>query len=361
MATSRYSCTATNQTARVATATISRGGSAASVAIERFTGAIATILTPCGAFEWFSLSYLAFSGALMLAFHQNLPHPAREIAVHFSVFAAILLIVNLAASLQSRGPDSSLAVRTAKWIRNWYPQAIFLFCFEELRILVHLIVPNWQDSVLISFDHWLTGVYPTVWLARFNGYWTNEVMQIAYMSYFLFLTILATSLYRRRNLDPQSFAGSDPAGPSAMDAFWTVMTASIVAYSIGYTISIFFPIEAPYFAMRSYHLPVLTGGAATGLINFIESWGRVRGGAFPSAHVSGSFVALLGARRYRRYLFWVFLPFFIGMCISTIYGHYHYIADVFAGIIVGAIGFRVALRAMDLPGADPAAHQVAQN
>ncbi len=147
---------------------------------------------------------------------------------------------------------------------------------------------------------------------------------------------------------------SDPAGPAAMRAFWTVMTASIIGYSIGYLISIFFPIEAPFFAMRGFHLPPLAGGAATGLINFIEGWGRVRGGAFPSAHVSGSFVALIGAWRYRRYLFWVFLPFFIGMCISTIYGRYHYIADVFAGMIVGAAGFFLAERLMRVRGANPA-------
>jgi membrane-associated phospholipid phosphatase len=110
--------------------------------------------------------------------------------------------------------------------------------------------------------------------------------------------------------------------------------------------------------MRSFHLPPLAGGPATGLINFIEGWGRVRGGAFPSAHVSGSFVALLGAWRYRRYLFWVFLPFFIAMCVSTIYCRYHYIADVLAGILVGAIGFVLAERLMIVPGANPAERAV---
>jgi len=59
-----------------------------------------------------------------------------------------------------------------------------------------------------------------------------------------------------------------------------------------------------------------------------------------------AFVALLGARRYRPYLFWVFLPLFVAMCVSTIYGRYHYIADVLAGILVGALGFILAERLM---------------
>ncbi len=318
------------------------------------------ILEPCGAFEWVSLFYLGLSGALMLIFHYNLVHPALHIAAHFAVFAGILLIVNAADRVNHSRFAGSRAGKTLRWIRDWYPQAVFLFCFEELRILVHLIDPLWRDSVLIAFDYHLTGVYPAVWLNQFTSVWLNETMQIAYMSYFLFLSILGISIYRRRHVESMRSLSGDPAGPAALLAFWRVMTASIIAYSIGYMISIFFPIEAPFFAMRSFHLPPLAGGAATGLINFIEGWGRVRGGAFPSAHVSGSFVALLGAWRYRRYLFWIFLPFFVGMCISTVYGRYHYIADVFAGIIVGAVGFFLAGRLMALPGANPAEHNLVQ-
>lgn len=49
-------------------------------------------------------------------------------------------------------------------------------------------------------------------------------------------------------------------------------------------------------------------------------------------------VALLASWRYRRWLFWVCLPFFVSMCVSTIYGRYHYVADVLGGLAVGAFG-----------------------
>jgi membrane-associated phospholipid phosphatase len=316
------------------------------------------ILEPYGAFEWVALFYLGLSGALMLIFHQNLAHAALHIAAHFGVMAAILLIVNFADGSSRGGLSRSRIAPTLRWLRNWYPQAIFPFCFEELRILVHLVVPAWHDSALIAFDHRLTGVYPAVWLTQFSSFWVNEVIQVAYISYFLFLTILGASIYHRRLARADASPTGDPSGAEALGAFWTVMTASITAYSIGYMIAIFFPVEAPYFAMRSFHLPPLAGGPATGLINFIEGWGRVRGGAFPSAHVSGSFVALLGAWLYRRYLLWVFLPFFIAMCVSTIYCRYYYIADVLAGILVGAIGFVLAERLMTVPGANPAERAV---
>jgi membrane-associated phospholipid phosphatase len=319
------------------------------------------ILDPCGGFEWVALCYLALSGTLMLMFRENLAHAALHISAHFAAFAAILLIVNAADRVSHGEAPLSFSARALRWFRDWYPQAVFLFCFEELRILVHLIGSPWRDSILIAFDHRITGVYPSVWLAQFSGYWVNETMQIAYLSYFFFLTILAASIYHRRGVLADVPLSGDPAGAEALRAFWTVMTASIMAYSIGYVISIFFPVEAPFFAMRSFQLAPLAGGPATFLINFIERVGRVRGGAFPSAHVSGSFVALLGAWRYRRYLFWIFLPFFIAMCVSTIYCRYHYIADVFAGILIGAIGFILAERLMTAPGANPAERAGARN
>ena len=55
-----------------------------------------------------------------------------------------------------------------------------------------------------------------------------------------------------------------------------------------------------------------------------------------------------------RALFWVFLPCFIAMCVSTIYGRYHYIADILAGILVGAVAFLLAERLMTVTGANPA-------
>ncbi len=98
-------------------------------------------------------------------------------------------------------------------------------------------------------------------------------------------------------------------------------------------------VESPFHALAELHTVELTGGPATSLINFIESFGRAYGAAFPSAHVSGSFLALLGAWCYRRRLFWIFLPLFLAMLVSTAYGRYHFVADALAGLIYGAFGF----------------------
>jgi len=282
-----------------------------------------------GPFEWITYTYLAWLEALAILFHRNVPHAPRYVLVHFAIGVGIAVLAQRATV------SRNVAVQFA---RHWYPLPLYIFFFEELQGLVHAIFPGWFDRWLIQFDFNLAQVHPSVWLTQFASPTLNDAMQFAYLTYFLYLVILPGILYFEKQ-----FSG-----------FWTVMTASMIAYSIGYVISIFFPVEAPFFAMRSLQLPPLVGGPATSLIDFIESWGRVRGGAFPSGHVLGSFVALLGAWCYRRKLFWVFLPCFIAMCVSTIYGRYHYIADILAGILVGAVAFILAKRLMAVTGANPA-------
>ena len=286
-------------------------------------------LASCGAFEWVALSYLGVSGLLIAIFARHLPGAAKYLATQAGVAAGIVTLCGLAR----RATSSAL-----RFLRDWYPQALFLFCFEELHYLVHLLFRGWFDRWLIAFDYWLVGAHPTVWLEQFARPGLNDFMQMAYITYFLYLSILGALLYRR----------------GERRAFWTVMTCSIAAYAIGYVTAILFPIQSPYHALGALQHVELTGGFFTSLIGLIERFGRVHGAAFPSAHVSGSVVALLGAWRYRRWLFWVFLPFFMCMLVSTVYGRYHYIADVLGGLIVGAIGFALGHRLMRLPGAVPA-------
>ncbi len=133
------------------------------------------------------------------------------------------------------------------------------------------------------------------------------------------------------------------------------MTSTALAHYTVYLIAIVFPIESPHFSLprASGPLAPLTGGFSTALIGVIETYGRVHGAAFPSAHVAGSMVAILCAWRYRRWLFWATLPFFVCMMVATVYGRYHYVADVLAGMLVGAAGYAAGLKLMRHVGAMP--------
>jgi membrane-associated phospholipid phosphatase len=315
-------------------------------AVERARAAVIGFLEGCGAFEWVAFSYLGFSGFLMMLFWRNLPRVGKVISIHVGFIAGVITLVAAARRPTLRSPGVTKSGRVLQVMRDWYPQVVFLFCFEELGPLAQMVRKGWCDQWLLRFDLRLVGVQPAAWFARIARPALTDFMQMAYLSYFFFLTILAIVLYR---------SGADIVsdGQPPRFSFWAVMTSSMVAYAIGYVFSIFFPVESPYYSLAVLHLPPLHGGPFTWLSDLIEHFGRVHGGAFPSEHVAGSFVALLGAWRYRRRIFWCFLPFFACMCVSTVYVRNHYVADVIGGLITGAGGFWIGHLLMRLRGVYP--------
>ena len=311
----------------------------------RLRAGAASAAAAYGPFEWVALGYLAVSSVLIVIFAGNLAHPLRLLSVQALVALLIVALCRAEANVWSPIATSpiaggertatigcpALAQRFWHFWRHWYPHLFFLFCFEELGALAHLVSPRWQDAKLIAFDHWLTGVHPAIWLEQFATPGRNEFMQFAYSTYFVYLLVLGGILYYRED----------------WSGYWSVMTYSAVGYAIGYVIAIFFPVESPWFAMAGSWQGEVHGGPFTAVINFIEHYGRVRGAAFPSQHVAGSVAALWGAWRHRRWLFWVMLPLLLCMCVSTVWGRYHYVADIFGGMITGTLGFVIGKWVMD--------------
>jgi membrane-associated phospholipid phosphatase len=278
-----------------------------------------------GTFELVALSYLALSSAMISVFSRNLAHPWKLIGAQAIVATIIFLLCAAGARSEERALLNGVTWSARFWHfwRHWYPHLFFLFCFEELAYLVHLVNPNWQDGKLIAFDNWMFGVHPAVWLEQFATPLRNDLLQLAYLTYFVYLLVIGGILYYRRE----------------WHAYWSVMTYSAVAYAIGYVIAALFPIQSPWFAMAGMWHGELHGGPFTATINFIEHYGRVRGAAFPSEHVAGAVAVVWGAWRHRRWLFWALLPLVTVMCVSTIWGRYHYVADIFGGIVTGTLGY----------------------
>ena len=291
----------------------------------------------CGAFEWWAFSYFGVSGMLIALFAHHLQHPLRVLAVRAGVVGVVLSLCRIQARYAERNRERTASFVASWWHfwRYWYPHLFFLYCFEELAQLMTLVEPRWQDAKLIAFDYWLTGVHPSLWLEQFATPGRNEFMQLAYLSYFVYLLVLGGILYYRRE----------------WHAYWSVMTYSMVGYSIGYMIAMSFPIESPWFTMAGWWKGPLDGGPITATINFIEHYGKVRGAAFPSEHIAGTVAVLWGAWKFRRWLFWVMLPVALLMFGSTIWGRYHYIADIFGGIITGTLGFLIGSWVMKQKGA----------
>ena len=289
-----------------------------------------------GAFEWTALGYLALSSVMISLFGENLTHLAGLVGLQALVAAVILILCYGEARSAELVKQASSTFSSKFWHfwRHWYPHVFFLFCFEEMSRLIHLLNPGWEDAKLMAFDLWLTGVNPALWFEHLARPALTEFMEFSYFTYFVYLLILGGILYCKRD----------------WKSYWAVMTYSAVGYVFGYVIAMLFPVQSPWFTLPGQWHSGQSGGPFTALINWIEEYGRVHGAAFPSQHVAGATAALWGAWRHRRWRVWIFLPFVACMCVSTVYVRNHYVADVLGGLVTGTLGYVLGRRVMKVPG-----------
>ena len=209
----------------------------------------------------------------------------------------------------------------------WYPLVIPLVAFPEAALLHDVLVAEWRDRYLLAFEAAVFREPPTVWLGGFSSIAFSEIVQVGYLSYFLFLPVVAVILYSRQDKRP----------------FYTLMAATILGYVICYVTFLVFPTEGPAHTLRHLHTAPLPAGPLYSIVLFIQQAGT-HGNAFPSAHVVGAVVPVIFAWRYVPKLAPWLLPLLILMCIGAVYDRYHYASDMVGGLIIGAAAAWFMLR-----------------
>lgn len=277
-----------------------------------------------------TLSYLAFVGLLLVLNFNPIEKRGKLLTAHIGF---VLMIVALAYFRQCKTPVLS-------FLSYWYPLGLSGFFFEEIHSLVHLIHRGWFDAGLIRFDFAMFGAHPTVWFEQYVSYGLTETMNCFYFLYWPLIPALALLLWWRNHKQFSEF-----------------VFALSLSYIFCYLVFIFYPIEGPHHTLRQLQtVSDMPGGVFTHLVAFVEKHGRIHGGAFPSAHVTGSIVATVAAYRYARKLGHIVLLLALGVCVSAVYGRYHYAVDIWGGIAVALFGCWIARQA--LRGKTPSAEQV---
>jgi membrane-associated phospholipid phosphatase len=283
---------------------------------------LSSVLSHFNLTDRLTLAYLAFVGLLLVVSPNPLPKRGMLLAAHVG-FA--LMIFALAYFRQRQTP-------VLHFLSYWYPLGLSGFFFEEIHSIVHIIFRGWFDAPLIQFDYVMFGVHPTVWFEQHISYWLTEVMNFFYFTYWPLIPALALLLWLRHQKQFQEF-----------------VFALCLSYIFCYLVFIFFPVEGPYHTLRALQTVHETPGwVFTHLVEFVEKHGRIHGGAFPSAHVAGSFVATIAAYRYSRQLGHAALILALGVCVSAVYGRYHYAVDIWGGIGIAAAGSWIARKKFGL-------------
>jgi membrane-associated phospholipid phosphatase len=259
-----------------------------------------------------TLLYLAVLSLLILLFAANQENWLIYLAFNLAVWANIFFMAN--ATNHATNP-------WLKFVRHFYPLLFFILLYQETRHLVHIVFPRWFDPLITSLELKIFGVYPTVWMQKFVSSALNEYLMFTYSFYYLLLLILGLGLFFKNRIDQLD----------------NLTFTSAVAYYISFLGFILFPVEGPRHALSNLYNMELQGAFFTPFAQGLINAAGIHGGAMPSSHVAVALVVLIYARRYHRPLCYLLSLPILSLFVSTVYGRFHYVSDVAAGLLVGGI------------------------
>ena len=294
------------------------------------------------AVEWIAIGYLLLTLLMMAVLWDKLVSPEQMI----------------------KGRITFVLVTLAAWGVYWLkPCRLTMF----LRIAVQMVFLSWWypdtyelNRTLPNLDHVFAGCEQTVFgcqpallfAQKAPWGWFSELMCMGYISYFPMMTILLIYYFFYR-----------------YNEFLKAAFVLLGAFFIFYVIFIFLPVTGPQF----YYLAVGPEKIAAGVFPNLGDWflthsermavpgwtdgffyhllemahnaGERPTAAFPSSHVGiTTVVMLLAHHTHCRKLVLGMLPFYILMCLSTVYILAHYAIDALTGLFTGVVLYFVLIR-----------------
>ena len=282
------------------------------------------------------IGYMTLLSILILFFGRSVENWFFYIIAHAVIVGLIIVFVPI---INERGRG------VFKFLRWWYPILLFTFNYKSIDSFTHIIVNGWMDYQVIQFEEFIFGVDLSVWMERFTTPLLTEVMKFFYFTYYLMIPIGAAFLYfagKRRN-------------------YIRYLSAVCLTFYVSYLGFILYPVRGPRYELydqytkdypvniREFYGPyveddvagketmALEGYIFTSFQDKIMRYGSLHGGCMPSSHVAVAFVCMMMMWLYKRKVFYFYLPAVMILSVSVVYNRYHYISDVFAGLIVGLL------------------------
>jgi membrane-associated phospholipid phosphatase len=249
-------------------------------------------------------SYLAITAALIAVFGHGVPGRVWLVAVHLTICGALLLL--------NRASPSAGMLRV---IRDWHPVLLFPFLYKEVELLA-AVIGDWRlTAVIPAWESALFAGQPSLYLSeRLAFVPLSEYLHFCYLSYVIVIPSVAAYWY---------VSGRRAAFGELLLLLSTVLLGS-------YLFFILLPVDSPYYLSPRLG-PPLSGHLFFDLVHQMSARGGARGGAFPSAHVSGAVVVSLVAWRHQRRLAYLLIPISASVMIASVYGRFHYVLDAIAG------------------------------
>ena len=292
-------------------------------------------------FEWVAFGYLAFTVLMMIILWDKLTNAEDMIKGRIQFVLVTLALWAVYRLWPCRLTIFLRILGQMAFLGWWYPDT-----YELNRALPNL------DHLFAGWEQSLFGCQPSLLFSQKISYgWFSELMCLGYVSYFPLMLITYLYYFFKRYKEFQ-------------------MTAFVMlgAFFIYYVVFVLLPVTGPQF----YYLAVGSEKIAAGIFPNIGDWflthskrmaapgwtdgfwyhmldlthdaGERPTAAFPSSHVGVTTVVMLLALRTRsKGLIFTILPFYILMCLSTVYLYAHYVIDAIAGMVTGVLLYYILI------------------
>ena len=291
--------------------------------------------------EWVVMGYLLLTVLLILFTYTKIQDPESLLWGRFRVVAMTLALWGVYRMIPCRFTyfcRIGLQLLLLSW---WYPDT-----YELNRILPNL------DHLFAGYEQLLFTCQPALLFSEtINNPVFAELMHLGYASYFPLIAIVTLFYFFWRYTE-----------------FNRAVFIILASFFLYYVIFIFLPVTGPqyyyaavglddiaqgifpnlhdYFATHDEALPMPgnSNGFFYQCVASAHETGERPTAAFPSSHVGITTILLfLAWRTKNRLLFYFIIPFYVLMCLATVYIRAHYAIDVIGGW-VSAVIFYVLLQ-----------------
>ena len=254
-------------------------------------------------------AYLLATAFLMVLFREQVVYWPLLFCLHLTTAAFLLWLRSL----------SSQARSFWKFLHDWYPVLVLPLFYKEVEFLAAAFGDWGLTQPIRSLEANLFQGHPSLYLSeRWSWVPLSEYLHFCYFSFMVMLPVVGGYWY----------------GRGQMLAFRELLFLVCVAFYGSYLFFILFPVDSPFYLADPPGGP-LADYFFYNLVHEISSRGGARGGAFPSTHVSGAVIVLVGAWKRQRQLAYLLTPLVLGVIVATVYGRFHYALDTIAGLALG--------------------------
>ncbi len=264
--------------------------------------------------EWACLAFFCYVTCLLPFFHTQLRLCFQPLLIALCIFLILVFLSQL---------EKGKWAFTVNHVRDWLLPFVTLIAFQQMELFRPQHFPHYYEPIWVQQDFNLLHTWHLQRILESFGSVIPFYLELCYLLVYGFPFYCIGILYARHL---RKF----------IDFFLVVYMAGTLGV---YALFPFFPsqpprllypnVAAPHFASWVRHFNL-----------FLLNKGSIHSSVFPSAHVSSAFSAawaMFIIQPKRRVLSWTLVLYAVSVSLATIYGRYHYTADVIAGIGVSIL------------------------